>query len=78
MSRSSWVCLCPSEVILFSLEHSRHLTHGVLRELQGCLRGVCLKFQECLEVSRVLTESFKGVSRKCKGYSKIEGHFKEF
>ena len=37
---------------LFSLEHSKHLKQDVLRELQGCLMGVCLKFQGCLEVSR--------------------------
>ena len=49
-------------VIFFSLEHSKHLKQDVLRELQGCLRGVRLKFQGCFkEVLRVLTESLKGV-----------------
>ena len=35
----------PSVVILFRLEHLKHLVLDILRELQGCLRGVCLKFQ---------------------------------
>ena len=60
MSLSVCVCVCVSGVILFSMEHSEHLKQDVFRELQGCLRGVCLKFQE----------SFKGVSMK------IEGCFK--
>ena len=38
----------------FSLEHSKHLKQDVLRELQGCLRGVVKVFQG----------SFKDVSRK--------------
>ena len=48
------VCVCLWGVILFSLQHSKHLKQDVLRELQGYLRGVCLKFQG----------SFKDVSRK--------------
>ena len=44
------VCL---SVCVFSLEHSKYLKEYVLRELQGCLRGVCLKFQRCLEGSRL-------------------------
>ena len=44
----------PSVVILFSLEHSKHLKQDVLRELQGCLRAVVKVFQG----------SFKDVSRK--------------
>ena len=56
-----------SVVILSSLEHSKYLKQDVLRELQGCLRGVCLKFQGCLEVSRMFQETFKGVNRKCQG-----------
>ena len=70
-SRSDDVTKCvrsfvrSSVVILFSLEHSKHLKQDVLRELQGCLRGVCLKFQGCFkEVSRMFQESFKGVYRK--------------
>ena len=59
------VCLCPSSIILFSFEHSMHLKQDILRELQGCLRGVCLKFQGCFkEVLRMFQESFKGVYRK--------------
>ena len=66
--------MCPSVVILISLEHSKHLKHDVLRELQGCLRDACLKlFGNFKDVSKtfsrkfwVLTESFKGVSRKFK------------
>ena len=69
---SRFVCL--SVVIMLSLEHSKHLKQNVLRELQGCLRGVCLKFQGCFkEVSRmfhgslrVCTDNIKGVSRKFK------------
>ena len=34
-------CVRLCAVIFFSLEH---LKQDVLRELQGCLRGVCLKF----------------------------------
>ena len=52
----------------FSLEHSKHFKQDVLRELQGCLRGVCLKFQGCFkEVSRMIQGSFKGVYRKFHG-----------
>ena len=43
-----------ARVILFSLEHSKHLKQDVLRELQGCFRGVSLKFHGC----------FKDASRK--------------
>ena len=39
----------PSVVILFSLEHSKHLKQDVLRELQGCLRGASLKFHGCFK-----------------------------
>ena len=56
--------ICLSLVILFSLVHSKHLKQDVLRELQGCYRGVCLKFQGCLEVSRMFQGSFKGVNIK--------------
>ena len=38
------VSVCLSGVILFSFKYSRHLKQDVLRELQVCLRGVCLKF----------------------------------
>ena len=59
MSLSSFVCSCVRSHF-FSLEHSKQLKQDVLRELQGCLRGVCLKFQGCLEVFqetlKVLTE----------------------
>ena len=58
------LCVCPSGVILFSLEQSTHLKQDVLRELQGCYRGVCLKFQGCLEVSRMFQGCFKGVNIK--------------
>ena len=55
-------------VIFFSLEHSKHLKQDVLRELQGYLRGVCLKFQGYFkEVSRMFQGSFKGVYKKCQG-----------
>ena len=63
MSLSVSVCVyvCVSEVILLSLQHSKHLKQDVLRELQGCLRGVFWKFQGCFkDVSR----KFKGVNRK--------------
>ena len=73
-SRSDDVTKCvslsvrPSVVFLFSLEHSKHLEQDVLRELQGCLRGVCLKFQGYFkEVSRMFQGSFKGVYKKCQG-----------
>ena len=56
--------VCPSGVLFFSLEQSTHLKQDVLRELQGCYRGVCLKFQGCLEVSRMFQGSFKGVNIK--------------
>ena len=52
MSLKVCVSVCLSGVILFSLEHSKHLKQDALMELQGCLRGVCLKFQGCLDVSR--------------------------
>ena len=42
VTKSVCVTFCPSGVILFSLEHSKHLKQNVLREFQGCLRGVCL------------------------------------
>ena len=38
------VCVCLSGVILFSFENSKHLKQDALWELQGYLRGVCLKF----------------------------------
>ena len=65
MSLSSSVC--PSGVILFSLEHSKHLKQDVLKELQGCLWGVCLKFKESLDVSRMFQGSLNGVNRKFQG-----------
>ena len=49
------------------------MKQDVLRDLQGCLRGVrglevSRMFQGCYkDVSRVLTECFKGVSRKFGG-----------
>ena len=52
---------------MFPLKHSMHLKQDILSELLGCLRGVCLKFQGCLEVSRVLKGSLKGVNRKFQG-----------
>ena len=56
---------CMREVILFSLEHSKHLKQDVSRGLQGCLRGVCLKFQGCFkEISRMFQVSFKVVYKK--------------
>ena len=61
-----------SKVNLLSLEHSNHLKQDVFRELQGGLRGVCLKFQGCFkEVSSMFQGSFKGV------YRKFQGCFKE-
>ena len=60
-----------SGVILFSLEQSKLLKQDVLKELQGCFRGVCLKFQGCLEVSRMFQGRFQGVSRKCHGCFKV-------
>ena len=80
MSLSS--CVCLSEVILFSFEYSKHLKEDVLRELQECLRGVCLKFQGSFkEVLRVLTESYKEVFRVFQGNfksvsKKSQGNFK--
>ena len=57
------LCVCVSEVILLSLEHSKHLKQDILRELQGCL-----KFQGCFEeVSRMFQGSFKGVNSKFQG-----------
>ena len=65
------VCVCVSEVILLGLQHSKHFKQDVLRELQGCLRGVFWKFQGCFkEVSRMFQGSFKGVNRKFQGYFK--------
>ena len=65
------VCVCVSEVILLSLQHSKHLKQDVLRELQ-CLRGVFWKFQGCFkEVSRMFQGNFKGVN------GKFQGCFKE-
>ena len=62
-------CVRPCVVILFSL---KHLKQDVLRELQGCLRGVCLKFQGCFkEVSRMFQGSFEGVYRKFQGCFKV-------
>ena len=73
-SRSDDVTKCvrlsvrPSVIFSFSLEHSKHLKQDVLRELQGYLRGVCLKFQGYFkEVSRMFQGSFKGVYKKCQG-----------
>ena len=64
------LCACPSAVILFSLEYSKHLKHDVMMELQGYLRGVCLMFQgRFKEGLRMLAESFKGVW-------KFQGSFK--
>ena len=66
MLLSLWVCV--SVVILFSLVYSKHLKQDVLRELQGCLRGVCLMFQGCFkEVSRMFQGSVRDVNRKFKG-----------
>ena len=59
MSLSSFVC--PSVVILFSLEHSKHLKQDVLRELQRCLFEVSRMFKEVLSV---FTENLKGILRK--------------
>ena len=40
-----------SVVILFCLEHSKHLKQDVSRELQECLRDVCFgSFKEVLRV----------------------------
>ena len=59
------VCVCLWGVILFSLQHSKHLKQDVLRELQLCLRGVCWKFQGCLkDVSRMFLGIFKTISKK--------------
>ena len=62
--------VCVSEVILFSLEHSKHF-EGIARLSHGCL----------FEVSRMFQGSFKGVSRKIEGSSEshlgmIQGSFK--
>ena len=57
MSLSSCVCVCTSVVILFSLEHSKHLKQDVMMELQECLRDFCLMFQG----------RFKDVNRKFQG-----------
>ena len=61
-----------SGVIVFGLGHSKQLKQDVLRELQECIRGVCLKFQGCLKVSRMFQGSFKGVSNE-----KFHGNFKD-
>ena len=66
------VFVCSFMVIVFSLEYSNHLMPDVLRELQGCLRGVCLKFYGCFnEVSRMCQGSFKDDA------SKFQGSFKD-
>ena len=53
------------------------LEQGVLRELQRCVRGVSLKLQGCLVVSRMSTESFQGASKKFIGFPrKFQGKFK--
>ena len=79
------MCLfvCLSIVILFILEHSKYLKQDVLRELQGSLKGVCLKFQGCFkEVLRVFTTNIKGVLRNFEGCFKegsrvVQGNFRE-
>ena len=51
------MCSC---VRLCVVKHSKHLKQDVLRELQGYLRGVSLKFQGCFKVvSRMFQGSFK-------------------
>ena len=52
MSSSISADVCVSGVILFSMENSKHLKQDVFSELQGCLKGVCLKF-EVGEISQV-------------------------
>ena len=67
MSLSSF--MCPSVVILFSLEHSKQ---DVMMELQRCLRGVCLMFQGCFkEISRVFQISFRNISRVFKKVPRV-------
>ena len=82
VTKTVCVGVCVSGVILFIIEHSKH-KHDVLRELRVCLRGVYLKFRECLmEVSLMWQRSFKDDSRKVygslKGVStKLQECFKE-
>ena len=64
------VCVCVWGVNLFSLEHLKHMRQDVLRELQECLRVVCLKFQGCFkEVSRVVQGSAHLLQPCCDFYS---------
>ena len=59
--------VCPSGVILFSLEHLKHL-EDVLRELQGYVK----------EVHRVFQGSFKDDLRKFQGcLKKVPSLFQE-
>ena len=57
-----------------SLEHSKHLKQDVSRELQGCLKGVGLKFQGSFkEVSRMFQGSFKVFAES---FERVSGKFK--
>ena len=67
------VSVCPSEVILLSLQHSKHLKQYVLSELPGRLSIKCVsrKFQQFFKkVLRVLAESFKNYQGSLKSVSK--------
>ena len=55
--------VCLWGVILFRLEHSKHLKLDITRVFQGCLLGVSMEFQGCLPgVSMVYHRCLKGVS----------------
>ena len=62
MSLSLSVCL----ESFFRFEHSKHLKQDVLRELQGCLRVVRLRFK-CVSKFQ---GSLKDVSRKLMGVNR--------
>ena len=54
VTKSVSLSVCVSGVILLSMEHSELLKQDVFRELQGCLRGVCLKVQGCFCTTKML------------------------
>ena len=58
-----------------------HLKQDVLRELQGCLRGVCLISKVFVSIKDV-SRKFKGVNRKFQGCVKevsrlFQGSFRD-
>ena len=61
------MCVCVSEVILFSLEHSKHLKQYVSEVYKECSNNVL----RCFEGFKVFQKSFKGVPKS------FQGNFKD-